>query len=126
MSVGAVARRRLLLVDDDAASRMVLALLLEDAGFVVTQAKSLADAIARVAADAPYAAVVVDNQLGDGFGVQLVPHVRAAWPDAKILSLSGTPRLAAIGTPFDGHVTKGESFPLLVEAIEALVTAPER
>ena len=121
MTAGRSAAERLLIVDDDAASRLTLTVLLEDEGFVVEEAMSLSDASARISAGPPCAAVILDNQLGDGRGSQLVPRIRARWPEAKILSLSGDADVASQGSAFDGCVTKDGSFSVLLDALRALL-----
>ena len=74
---------RVLLVDDHASSRQPLAIFLglEPDIAVVAQAGSLAEARA-VLAETGVDVAVVDLELPDGDGVDLVPDVRAANPEA--------------------------------------------
>ena len=83
-----MAKRRALLVDNDVSNRTALAWLLEDAGFVVDVAGSLAEARQRL--NEALLLVVLDVHLADGLGTALVPDVRARAPRAKIAMLSGT------------------------------------
>jgi two-component system, response regulator RegA len=80
---------RLLLVDDDESVRLTLAALLEDERFVVDVAESVVAARQMLGAATGYDLVVLDRQLRDGFGVDLVPLVRSSFPDARIALLSG-------------------------------------
>ena len=80
---------RVLLVDDHASVRQSLAILLdrEPDISVVDQAGSLAAARAALA-EKEVDLAVVDLGLPDGDGVELVPDVRAANPDAAVLILT--------------------------------------
>jgi two-component system, OmpR family, response regulator len=83
-----LAERRALLVDDDVSNRTALAWLLEDAGFVVDVAGSLAEAKQRL--HDGLVLVILDVHLADGLGTSLVGDVRARASRAKIAMLSGT------------------------------------
>lgn len=87
----AASRGRLLLVDDDDSVRVTLAALLEDAGWEVREAGSLAAARPLVS-DLDVA--VVDVGLRDGDGASLLPALRAASPDALAVLLSGDSTVA--------------------------------
>lgn len=104
----------LLVVEDNDLVREVLAMGLEDEGFVVREA---ADAVSGLAAlrSAPVAALVTDVELGPGgSGLELAAQARAIAPDLPVLVVSGRPYLAAewqpgprsawLGKPFDLHV----------------------
>jgi DNA-binding response OmpR family regulator len=84
-----MASRRILLVDDSEILRVTTAALLEDAGYVVVEAGSLAQARASLASG-EIAAAVVDLHLGDGLGSALLPDLRALHPRAAFILLSGT------------------------------------
>ena len=56
---------RLLLIDDDDANRVTLSALLEEEGFSVDVASSLAEAGERIASGASYALILFDQNLGD-------------------------------------------------------------
>ena len=85
--------RTLLLCDDDAAFRQRLAVTLERKGFVVTMAGSLAEGREAAARLHPHFAVV-DLRLGDGNGLELVPELRAARADVRVVMLTGYGNLA--------------------------------
>lgn len=81
---------RVLIVDDHLGNRTTLAALLTDEGFFVDAVDSFAGACARLEGAAPYDIVLLDRQLGDRDGVELVPLVRAVEPSTRILVISGS------------------------------------
>lgn len=83
------AKWRVLLVDDDDANRLTLGALLEDAGWEVLEAGSLADA-RRLLRGAPFAAAILDVHLGDGLGPTLIPELKKSSPSAALAVLSGS------------------------------------
>lgn len=80
--------RRLLIVDDDAPFRERLARAMEKRGFSVATAASEADATEAIGTHHPTHAVV-DLRLEDGFGLDIVPLIRAENADARIVILTG-------------------------------------
>ena len=104
----------LLVVEDNDLVREVLAMGLEDEGFVVREAADAASGLAALRS-APVAALVTDVELGPGgSGLDLAMQARALSPDLPVLVVSGRPYLAAewqpgprsawLGKPFDLHV----------------------
>ena len=65
---------RILVVDDDRATRRLFVMTLEMAGYECVEAGSGAEALERI--DATIAAVVLDNRLPDGLGVDLLHKLR--------------------------------------------------
>jgi DNA-binding NarL/FixJ family response regulator len=82
---------RVMLIDDHASTRQPLAILLdhEDDLTVVAQAASLAEARAALPGIMVDVAVV-DLDLPDSDGVELIKHLRAANPDAMTMVLTGS------------------------------------
>jgi DNA-binding NarL/FixJ family response regulator len=97
---------RLLLVDDHAAFRLPLALILEREPDlrVVAQTGSLAEARAVLPEIAGQVDVaLVDLQLPDGNGVELVRELRAMNPDGRTIVLTAdTSQGDDRATPFSG------------------------
>ena len=81
--------RRVLIVDDDDANRITLAALLEEAGCTVAEAGSLAEARVAIGGGRAATIVVLDVGLPDGSGLSLVPELNAAWPEARVVVVSG-------------------------------------
>ncbi|MDB5454509.1 MAG: two component transcriptional regulator, Fis family [Caulobacter sp.] len=91
--VAALPDNSLLLLDDDAPLRTRLGRALEQRGFAVTLAASVAEALTALKAQAP-AHAVLDMRLEDGTGLKVVEAVREARPDAKIIMLTGYGNIA--------------------------------
>lgn len=111
--------RRILLVDDSEILRMTTAAILEDAGFEVIEAGSLAQARASLGGG-PLAAAVVDLNLSDGLGTGLLEDVRAAHPGAAFVVLSGTTETLP-GFAGDLYLVKGMAPEEMVARIEAAI-----
>jgi two-component system response regulator RegA len=92
-AVAALADKTLLLLDDDASLRTRLGRALEQRGFEVELAETVADAL-RVLKTRPPAFAVCDLRLGDGTGLDVVQAVRKARPDARIIILTGYGNIA--------------------------------
>ena len=119
-------RIRLMLVDDHASFRDPLAfmLALEPDLAVVAQAGSVSDARAALDAGLQLDVAVVDLDLPDGFGAQLVSHLRRERPRAPALVLSAHSQpgrlAAAIDAGAAGVLHKSARLPEIVGAIRDL------
>ena len=81
----------LVLVEDDENNSFTLRALLEDEGFRTVVAGSCAEArVVLRSATEDYCIAIVDQNLGDGDGYELVPVLRATHPRAKVILMSGT------------------------------------
>jgi two-component system, response regulator RegA len=80
--------RSLLLAEDDDCFAHRLARALELRGFVVTAARSVADALVRVE-NGPPAFAVVDLRLGDGSGLDVISAIVERRPNARVIVLTG-------------------------------------
>ena len=80
--VAALPDKTLLLLDDDAPLRTRLGRALEQRGFEVTLAASVAEALAILRTHAP-AHAVCDMRLEDGTGLKVVEAVRDARPEMR-------------------------------------------
>jgi DNA-binding NtrC family response regulator len=108
---------KLLLVDDSESNRITLSVLLEEEGFTVAVARSFQEARERIGSDS-FDAVLLDQNLGDGKGTDLVPLVRQRMPAAKVLLISGSVREDQVNTrELDGIVAKGAAFPDVLELV---------
>jgi len=87
------AHRSLLIVDDDGPFRERLAKAMEHRGFSVRAAASVAEGI-EMARDSAPAFAVLDLRLLDGSGLDIVPAIRDARPDARIVMLTGYGNIA--------------------------------
>ncbi len=84
----------LLLVDDDPGLRRTFERLLERRGFTVRTAGSLDEAYA-VLEDFTPSFAVVDLNLADGHGMDLVRELRTSFPQARIVVLTGFDSIAS-------------------------------
>ena len=80
--------RSLLLVEDDVGNALTLSALLEDCGFRVDIAASLAEARGQMKTQR-YALILLDNRLRDGAGHELIPELRQHLPKAPIVLVCG-------------------------------------
>jgi two-component system response regulator RegA len=110
--------RTLLIVDDDAPFRQRLALAMERRGYAVTTAETVAAGIEAATSQRP-AFAVVDLRLGDGNGLEVVPALRAARPDARIIVLTGYGNIASAVAAVKQGALDYLSKPADADAIEA-------
>lgn len=85
--------KSLLIVDDDAPLRTRLARAMEDRGFTVATAASVAEGIAISRANPP-AFAVVDLRLTDGNGLEVVEALRRSRAEMRIVMLTGYGNIA--------------------------------
>jgi DNA-binding NtrC family response regulator len=78
-------RGRLLLVDDDEAACQLLAEVLEREGHEVATALAVDQALATIARDGPFDAVVTDLRMPKASGLDLLRHIREGDPDAIVI-----------------------------------------
>jgi DNA-binding response OmpR family regulator len=108
-----------LLVDDSEPIRFTLGTLLEEAGHAVHTAASLAQARGVLAARA-WDVVLLDVNLDDGMGMDLIPAVRALQPSPLVVMLTGGYDEVPAA---DLVVRKGGHPDDIVKAIEAAAAA---
>jgi len=87
----------LLIVDDDKPFLTRLARAMEMRGFLVEQAESVAEALAKVRIKAP-AFAVVDMRLGDGNGLDVITAIHEKRGDARAIILTGYGNIATAVT----------------------------
>jgi two-component system response regulator RegA len=85
--------RSVLVVEDDKSFLQRLAKALEQRGFIVTTAESVADGLLQVERSAP-AFAVVDMRLGDGNGLDVISALKRCRPDARGIILTGYGNIA--------------------------------
>lgn len=87
------AEASLLIIDDDQPFRNSLARAMERRGFAVQTAESVAQGKAMASALRP-AYAVVDLRLDDGNGLEVVPALREARDDSRVVVLTGYGNIA--------------------------------
>lgn len=113
---------KILLVDDDESNRLTLSALLEDDGFAVRTVASYAEARRVLSSNGEADLVLLDQNLGDGLGTDLVPTVRGSMPGARIVLMSGSADLDTLSTAIaDACFEKGGPFPALLALLRRLL-----
>ncbi len=112
---------RLFLIDDDESNRLTLEVLFEDAGFEIVTADSVADARAKIESGVSSDVVILDHNLGDGYGTDLVPLLREKIPGARLVLVSGASEL--VNANVDLALAKGDDAEKLINKVKALVGA---
>ncbi|HYE73301.1 MAG TPA: response regulator [Blastocatellia bacterium] len=77
-----------LVVDDDSMTRNVIAEILRDEGIKADVADGFQSALS-IFAPGKYNAVILDNQLGDGFGTDLCRKMKEVDPDVTTFLFAG-------------------------------------
>ncbi len=85
--------RSLLLVDDDRPFLLRMSRALEQRGYDVVTADSVAEGLQRLRSSAP-ACAVVDLRLGDGTGLDVIAALQAAREDVRAIVLTGYGNIA--------------------------------
>lgn len=83
---------RVLFVDDEEAIRRLFETFLSNEGFDVRGASSLAEALDALDSDPPEV-VIVDKNLPDGSGIDVLHSCRTDHPDVEVIVLTGYPSL---------------------------------
>jgi two-component system response regulator RegA len=89
--------RSLLVVDDDKPFLQRLSRALEQRGFELRTADSVAEGLSAIRASAP-AYAVVDMRLGDGNGLDVIERLKERRPDARGVILTGYGNIATAVT----------------------------
>src|SRR2546421_7399621 len=81
-------KMRIMVVDDDMNMRDLMNTLLESEGYEVIQAENAAAVQASFEGPQPDA-VLLDLQLPDGHGLDLLPSFKKQWPETEVIVLTG-------------------------------------
>lgn len=117
--------RRVLIVDDDAPLRNRLARALEQRGFDVAAAASVAEGI-ELASASPPGYAVVDLRLDDGNGLEVVQVLRSARPDIRIVILTGYGNIATAVRAIKAGAVDYLTKPVDADAVAAALLETER
>ncbi len=91
----AVEDELVLVVDDDDAVRMVLERIVKHAGYTVDLARSVSEARDLVSLS-DYGCVLLDKNLPDGSGIDLLPHIKERRPDSEVIIVTGYANLDSV------------------------------
>lgn len=87
-------KAKVLLVDDDPSVREIVSAMLEMGGYGVSQVDS-ATALREVLPGPQPDLVILDLQLPDGDGLDLLPEIKRVWPDTEVIMLTGNASIDA-------------------------------
>ncbi|MFT5583030.1 MAG: two-component system cell cycle sensor histidine kinase/response regulator CckA [Cognaticolwellia sp.] len=107
--------RRVLVVDDEPIILRLVRRILEQHGATVTTVGDLASA--QEALTPAHDVVLLDQTLGRERGLDLLPALRAAAPDMRVLFFSGEPVSPEVMSLIDGMVAKPVGVEALVDAV---------
>ncbi len=96
-AVASLKDRTLLVLDDDKPFLTRLVRAMEQRGFEVTAAESVAEGLAQLERGAP-AFAVVDMRLGDGNGLDVVRKLKELRPESRAIILTGYGNIATAVT----------------------------
>jgi CheY-like chemotaxis protein len=115
---------RILVVDDDKAIRLLLRAVLERRGYAVVEAGNGDEGLRCYQAE-PTDLVITDIQMPVMDGLQMIRELRCAFPEAKIIAISGEKgRLAAAQTLSQCTFEKPLYLEEFLDAVQQLVSAP--
>jgi len=92
-------RRNILIVDDDPATRRVVRQSLQRAGYDVTEATGLVEAVIALEGPRGVQGMVTDLNMPGGGGADLIEWVRHLWPDLAVVCLTGSPTSPDLPVP---------------------------
>jgi two-component system response regulator RegA len=121
-AVADMADRSLLLVDDDLPFLNRLGRAMEQRGFSVRTAPTIAEAVA-LATDAAPAYAVLDMRLDDGNGLDVVPLLRNLRDDMRIIMLTGYGNIATAVAAVKAGAVDYLAKPTDADAVEAALLA---
>jgi two-component system response regulator RegA len=118
--------RHVLLVEDGKELAETLGMEFAEVGWSVTVAHSMKELKATAPADVGHA--VVDLRLGADSGLDAVAHIRATYPQARIVILTGygsiVTAVKAVKGGADDYLTKPVSFPMLMDVLLGMEEPP--
>ena len=80
--------RRVLIVEDEGDMCLLLNIILTGKDLELDHVKNIEAAVEYLKEEQP-SIVILDNKLPDGYGVDLIPEIKKAYPSIKIMMISG-------------------------------------
>lgn len=112
----------ILVVEDEAPIRIVIAIMLEDAGYEVIEAANAEEALAVMGVRQVSVLFTDVNMPGRLNGLELAEHVHERWPDVALLVASGALATVPSAIPCGGQfVPKPYRVDQIVREIDRLV-----
>jgi DNA-binding response OmpR family regulator len=113
--------KKILVVEDEGEIGLVLNMVLSERNFQMDYVNSLLSAEEYLQQQEP-SAVILDNKLPDGFGVDFISYIRKKYPSTRIIMISGfgSVRDVALANGADLFFEKPFSLKAFDEAIDRL------
>jgi two-component system OmpR family response regulator len=114
--------KKILVVEDEGQMGLVLDMILEEKEFQLDYVNNLLSADEYLQKQEPLA-IILDNKLPDGFGVDFISYIKKKYPSIKIIMISGfgTARDVALENGADMFFEKPFSLDEFYEAINRLL-----
>ena len=114
--------KKLLVVEDQGEVCLILDMILSDRKFELDYVNNLLDADEYLVKNKP-SAIILDNKLPDGFGVDFITYVKKKYPEIKIIMISGfiTARDVAMQNGADYFLEKPFSLEGVNEALDQVL-----
>ena len=113
----------LLMVEDEPVVQANNKMILERRGYIIKQAYNLEEA-RRIITDDPPQAIILDIQLPDGNGLDLLKEVRTKYDiPVLVLTAMGTPKdiIKGLEAGGDDYLTKPHDLPTFIKRVETLL-----
>jgi two-component system OmpR family response regulator len=109
----------MLLVDDEPEILLLLRAILARQGIVSTGASSLGEARRNLAL-ATYDGVILDVNLPDGKGYDLIPEIKRAWPHVRVIVISAMDqeRAGSMQAGADAFLSKPLDRPTILQSLK--------
>ncbi len=115
--------KKILVVEDEGPMGLVLDMILKEKKFELDYVNNLLSADEYLQKQEP-SAIILDNKLPDGFGVDFISYIKKKYPSIKIIMISGfgTARDIALENGADMFFEKPFSLEEFYEAIDRLLS----
>jgi DNA-binding response OmpR family regulator len=110
-------KRRILCVDNDADTCDMLSYFLEQAGYEVSVARSVAGGL-KLARDGAFDLYLIDLRFSDGTGIELCEQIRAFDPRTPVVVCSGDVRESIQGQALRAGVQQFLKKPVALEVLD--------
>lgn len=82
--------KKILVVDDQGEIGLLLNIVLSEMDLEVDYVNNLEETEKYLSANQP-AAILLDNKLPDGFGIDFTSHIKRRYPEVRVIMVSGFP-----------------------------------
>ena len=115
--------KKLLVVEDQGETCLILDLILSERNLELSYVNNLLDADEWLEKNKP-SAIILDNKLPDGFGIDFITYVKKKYPRIKIIMISAfcTARDVALENGADVFLEKPFSLENVNEAIDKVLS----